>query len=69
MQIEKIGEEVAYKVSEGQYHIQVTITDGKVLCIANCSGKGEFNFVDSKPEVVAAVGRMLLAASELIRVE
>lgn len=67
MQIEKISDEVSYKISEGQYHIQVTITDGKALYIANCEGKGEFNFVDSKPEVVAAVGRMLIAASELVK--
>lgn len=70
MQIEKISEEVQYKISvfsmARQYHIQVTVTNGKVLYIANHGGKGEFNFVDSKPEVVAAVGRMLIAASELV---
>lgn len=67
MQIEKISEEVQYKISEGQYHITATVTDGKLLYIANHQGKGEFNFIDSKPEVVAAVGRMLIAASELVK--
>lgn len=66
MQIEKISEEVQYKISEGEYHIRATVMDGKLLYISNRAGKGQFNFIDTKPEVVAAVGRMLLAASELV---
>lgn len=67
MQIEKISEEVMYVIKDGQYHIRVSITNNKTLFIANHQGKGEFNFIDSKPEVVAAVGRMLIAASDLVK--
>lgn len=66
MQIEKISEEIRYKISDGEYHLHVTVESGKLLYISSQAGKGEFNFIDSKPEVVAAVGRMLIAASELV---
>lgn len=69
MQIEKISEEVQYKISEGEYNIHATVMDGKLLYISSQADKGHFSFVDSKPEVVAAVGRMLIAAANLIKGE
>lgn len=68
MQAEKLNYQETYKISKGKYAIEVTISNNTALNISDYIHKRkEFIFINSDPETVETIGRLLIDAAGLAR--
>jgi CRP-like cAMP-binding protein len=60
--VEKISE--IYVLRKGNYKIYAEKEEGR-LSLDTCGKSNFFNFIDSKPETLKAIGELMIIASEL----